>query len=77
MASCQDQIDGNKEGFLKNRKSLLQSVYNITNVYGVAPFPHQRIKGLVPILYYPYFVLLLGFDTMLKKYLLKSLNFIG
>ena len=32
MASCQDQIDGNKEGFLKNQKSLLQSVYNITNV---------------------------------------------
>ena len=32
MASCQDQIDGNKEGFLKNQKSLLQSEYTITNV---------------------------------------------
>ena len=32
MASCQDQIDGNKEGFLKNQKSLLQSEYTITKV---------------------------------------------
>ena len=33
MASCQNQIDGNKDGFLKNQKSLLQSEYAITKIY--------------------------------------------
>ena len=33
MTNCQDQIDGNKDGFLKNQKSLLQNGYNITDMY--------------------------------------------
>ena len=57
VASCQDQIDGNKDGFLKNQKSLLQSEYTITKVeeYGNIGKVHKMsIKCLITQVCYSY-----------------------